>query len=440
MENVFAFVGIFICFLEAYLMIDFFMAFFPLREVLQRKYTKIAAVVMTAVCVRVVNSFNSSTFNIIAMQVIYLSLLFGMYSGKVLRKIFCYLVGIAIMIGSEFLWIVVMSAPSDFKMNQLQNSSISIYMTLLGAKTLAFLFFTFTKRVAKSSGSKMDLKSLLLFSVVPIATLGLMVSLAYLRIDFDSIRFVQILLIVCSILIVIGNILIFNVFDEYVSSTEKLQKQELRIAKMEMEEKRYAQIETVNQEHAGFLHDIRHYLRTIASMANENRDQEILDVLTELQIKVSDAELEIYCPNRLLNTILNEKKKTAKERGIYFKLSVEPDFNIEHIENMDLIVIMGNLLDNAIEAAEKCRNGYLKIFLYAENNAHFSIIKIVNNYMGNIEAKDGVILTTKGDKSKHGFGIQNINATAEKYNGYLQSFYEDGVFTSVVIIPMVNDQ
>ena len=140
---------------------------------------------------------------------------------------------------------------------------------------------------------------------------------------------------------------------------------------MEMEEKRYAQIETVNQEHAGFLHDIRHYLRTIASMANENRDQEILDVLAELQIKVSDAELEIYCPNRLLNTILNEKKKTAKERGIYFKLSVEPDFNIEHIENMDLIVIMGNLLDNAIEAAEKCRNGYLKIFLYA-----FSIYEI----------------------------------------------------------------
>lgn len=439
MENVFTFVGIFICFLEAYLMIDFFMAFFPLREVLQKKYTKIAAVVMTAVCVRIVNSFNSSTFNIIAMQVIYLSLLFGMFKGNAFKKVFCHLVALAIMMGSEFLWIVVMSAPSDFSMNQLQNSPISINLTLLGAKTLSFLLFNFTKRVTRNTNSKMSLKNFGLFSVVPIATLGLMVSLAYLRIDFDSIRFVQILLIVCGILIVIGNILIFNVFDEYVSSTERLQKQELRIAKMELEEKRYAQIEIVNQEHARFLHDIRHYLRTIASMASENRDQAILDVLTELQIKVSDAELEIYCPNRLLNTILNEKKRTAKEKGIYFKLSIEPDFNIDHIENMDLIVIMGNLLDNAIEAAEKCRGGFLKIFLYTENKAHFSIIKIVNNYMGNIEAKDGVILTTKDDKSKHGFGIQNINATAEKYNGYLQSFYADGVFTSVVIIPAVND-
>ena len=244
MENVFAFVGIFICFLEAYLMIDFFMAFFPLRDALQKKYTKIAAVVMTAVCVRIVNSFNSSTFNIIAMQVIYLSLLFGMFKGNAFKKIFCHLVALAIMMGSEFLWIVVMSAPSDFSMSQLQNSPISIYLTLLGAKTLSFLLFNFAKRVARNTNNKMSLKNFGLFSLVPIATLGLMVSLAYLKIDFDSIRFVQVLLIICGILIVIGNILIFNVFDEYVSSTERLQKQELRIAKMEMEEKRYAQIET----------------------------------------------------------------------------------------------------------------------------------------------------------------------------------------------------
>ena len=331
MKITFSLVELFICFLEAYLMFDFFVAFFPLREIFQRKSMKVAAVVITAVCVRGINLLYSSTINIIAMQVIYLSLLFGMFCGSILKKLFCYLIALAIMMGSEFLWIVFMSAPSDFSMNQLHNSNMLKYMTLLGAKVLAFLFFNYAKRITKNSNSKMGIKHFALFSVVPLATLSLMVSLAYLRIDFDSNRVIQGLLIASIILSVTGNIFIFTVFDEYVSSMEKLKEQEVRIIKMELEEKRYEQIERVNQEHAGFLHDIRHYLRTIASIAIENKENEMSDILSELQIKVAGAEMEIYSPNRLLNTILNEKHKMAREKNIDFKLSIEPDFNINHV-------------------------------------------------------------------------------------------------------------
>ena len=285
MEWIFKLVEVFICVLEAYLMFDFYKSFFSVRECFRKKYVNVAAVVITAVCVRLVNTLGSSTVNIIAMQIIYLTLLFGVFVGKILRKVFCYVIATAIMIGSEFLWIVVMSLPADFSMGQVQDNQLMIHVTLLGAKTVAFVLFNIVKRIAKSANSKMHFSTFLLYSILPIATLGIMVALAYLNIDFDSMRLLHGMLIICTILAVMGNIIIFYIFDAYIFSTEKLRHQDVLITRMELEEKRYEQIELVNQEHAGFIHDIRHYMRTIGELATEEQNEGILLILSELKIK-----------------------------------------------------------------------------------------------------------------------------------------------------------
>ena len=435
MEWIFKLVEVFICVLEAYLMYDFYKSFFSVRECFRKKYVNVTAVVITAVCVRLVNTLGSSTVNIVAMQVIYLTLLFGVFVGNGLKKVFCHLVALAIMMGSELLLMIVLSHPSNISMNHLTDDQSKTYIILLGIKTLAFILFTVAKRVAHKANDKMGLKNFMLYSVLPIGTLGLMVAYGYLNIAFEAGRFVQILLIACNMLVVIGNILIFYVFDSFSASTERLRQQELLITRMELEEKRYEQIELVNQEHARFIHDIRHYMRTIGELATERQNEEILTILSELQIKVLDAETKIYCPNQLLNTILNEKKKEADENGINIKISIAPDFAIDFVENMDLIAIMGNLLDNALEAAKQCEQGYVNIELQSKNGAHFSVISIENSYVGEILIKDDEIVIGKEDKTKHGYGIKNVDAIAQKYNGYLQNSYDCCLFTSIVVLP-----
>ena len=434
MEWVFKIVEVFICVLEAYLMFDFYKTFFSLRECFQKKYVNVAAVVTTAVCVRLVNTLDSSTINIVGMQVIYLSLLFVLFVGKTLRKIFCYLIATAIMIGSELLLMIVLSHPSNISMNHLEGQSRT-YIVLLGIKTLAFILFTITKRVAKKTNNKMDIKSFMLYSVLPLGTLGIMVALGYLNIEFDASRFVQSLLIVCNMLVVIGNILIFYVFDRMAASKERLRQQEVLITRMEMEEKRYEQIDSVNREHARLIHDIWHYMRTIGELAALKQNEDILDILSELKIKVSDAEIKVYCSNRMLNTILNEKKKEADKNGIKMKIKIAPNFVIDYVGNMDLIAIMGNLLDNAMEAAQQCKHGYINLELRAKNDTHFSVISIENNYVGEIITKGNEIITGKPDKTKHGHGIKNVDVIAQKYNGYLQNVYGNGVFTTIVVLP-----
>ncbi len=438
MEVIFKLVQIFICVLEAYLIIDFFMAFFKLRIIFNRMYMKTGLIFGSAVCIRAVNTLNNTTLNMIASFVLFLIIIVLFFRGKLLRKFLYFITVMIIMVGSEFLGIIFLSLGTDFSIDNVKSNQIIVNISMFSIKLLAFILVSIAKRIVESSDNpRVNLKITLLYSIMPISLIGIMIAIARLNINFASLGSAQLLLVISCFLALIGSIVIFYFYDRYSQSVWKLQQQELMITKLEMEEKHYGRIEQVNQEHAAFLHDVRHYMKAIGEMAADNNDNAILEILSELQITVSKRETEMFCPNRLLNAILNEKKKDAEKRDISVKIVVEPGFSIEQVADIDLIIIISNLLDNAIEASEKCKYGYIKVNLYLHNENHFSIIKIVNNYMGQIDAIEDRLRTAKADKTRHGFGIQNVSDTAAKYGGYLQFFYKDNEFTAVVILPSV---
>ncbi|MCM1145068.1 MAG: hypothetical protein NC318_11725 [Blautia sp.] len=248
MDFLFELVQISICILDAYLIIDFFRAFFRLRPSLEKKYAETGMICMTA----------------------------------------------------------------------------------LSVKLLELVLFSIVKRVMERSGERrVGLGITLSYSIMPISLIGIMVAITRFNIDFSALKYPQTLLLISCIMALIGNVVIFYVFDRYSHSIWQLQQQELMITKLEMEEKHYAQIEQVNQEHAAFLHDVRHYMKAIGEMAAEHHDEPILNIVSELQIKVTDTETVMFCPNSLLNAILNEKKKDAEKQKIQFKIVVEPTFSID---------------------------------------------------------------------------------------------------------------
>ncbi|MBO5210032.1 MAG: GHKL domain-containing protein [Lachnospiraceae bacterium] len=383
----------------------------------------------------IINQLNSSTVNIISMQFIYVSIILLFFQGKLYKKILYYITATVVMIGSEFLFIVLLSLDAGFALSYSKNNPLIIIVSMLGIKLITFVLLNILKRISKNTNDKMGLKNTLLYSTVPLSLLGIMIALARLDINFASKEWIQPLLLISCILAMIGNIIIFYIFDRYAQSTWKLQQQEIQITRLGMEKKHYGQLEQVNQEHAAFLHDIRHYMKAIGEMASEDNNTGIVSILSELQIKVSEAESIQLCQNPLLNTILNEKRKEAEKKHISIQIKVEPDCTINQIEDMDLIAIIGNLMDNAIEAAQKCRQGYIKTYLFNHNSSNISVMKIVNNYEGKIEMEDGHLLTSKEDKMKHGFGVQNVQSIVEKYNGYVQNFYDEHEYTVVVVLP-----
>lgn len=136
--------------------------------------------------------------------------------------------------------------------------------------------------------------------------------------------------------------------------------------------------------------------------------------------------------NITVDSLLNIKLKAANHR-----LGLEPVLELAvpsslSIENHDLCIILGNLLDNAIEALEQCRNGYLGISMRAE--AGVLLLRIVNSYTGLLRKQGERFLTSKAASQEHGIGLNNVKQIVEKYHGEMHFETEADLFRAEILI------
>ena len=123
----------------------------------------------------------------------------------------------------------------------------------------------------------------------------------------------------------------------------------------------------------------------------------------------------------------------AEQEHIKTKVNIEYPHNT-NIRSVDLTTILGNLLDNALEAAEAAPDELRFLNLTIRRINAMLIIKVENGY-GNAPTENGGELeTTKEDKASHGWGLKSVQTAADRYDGTITTDYKDGVFQSVVTL------
>lgn len=143
--------------------------------------------------------------------------------------------------------------------------------------------------------------------------------------------------------------------------------------------------------------------------------------------QLRSIESTINTNHMIVNAILNTKLSAAKKQGIKTLCNTVKDFHIKQIEEIDLCHLLGNLLDNAIEAAVKCPQGktkYIEIFITERNQ--ILLITVKNSY--NQEELPPTLQTSKFNKIDHGFGIKTIKRIAKKYDGFADFYTENDLF------------
>ena len=142
-----------------------------------------------------------------------------------------------------------------------------------------------------------------------------------------------------------------------------------------------------------------------------------------------DAQLDMVDTNNdVVNAILNAKYYEAIKNDVLFVLKIN-DLSDIKVSDEDIVTILSNLLDNAIEAAKQCNVGKrtVKIKLLSEDDV--LTIAVSNTYKTEpMLTEDGYIRTTKNNKEEHGWGIRNIVATLEKYDAEYIIDYKNGEF------------
>lgn len=174
-----------------------------------------------------------------------------------------------------------------------------------------------------------------------------------------------------------------------------------------------------------FRHDVKNNLFALNIMLSQGRLDEAKKYVENLSGIIDETKRFSFCTgNYLADAILGDKAATAVKDGtkILFLGSI-PE---KGIEKNDLCTVLTNALDNAIEACSDIPDSVITI---DSRETDFGCrINIGNPVKVEPQIKNGMIKTSKSDKNNHGFGLENIRRTVEKYNGFVKATCENKLF------------
>ncbi len=188
--------------------------------------------------------------------------------------------------------------------------------------------------------------------------------------------------------------------------------------------------ENLNALHS-LRHDIKNHLIIIDGYASQKNCEKIHEYISSIGDRFKDAS-PIQTSSTAVSAILNEKYTLAQQKNISCKITC--DFPDLKIDDFTMITILGNLLDNAITAASKCTDGWLRANLQQQDS--ILTITIDNNHAEEIHEKDGVFASTKTDKSDiHGIGIKNVRKAVSDLRGQIDINYTGSTFHIGIVLP-----
>lgn len=185
-----------------------------------------------------------------------------------------------------------------------------------------------------------------------------------------------------------------------------------------------------------FKHDLTNHIGVLRELMNQKKLEEARGYIDTIWNIQDEFELKIHTGDSFLDVIMNYYLYIATKENIKFTVSGKVTA-ITYIEMFDITTLMGNVLQNAIEATKKTNVPKIRVELIEHKNEIF--IAVSNSVVEKVNTNNNYLKTSKKDKANHGFGFKNIIATVEKYQGeyYMDSFVENGeqIFKISIAIP-----
>ena len=229
--------------------------------------------------------------------------------------------------------------------------------------------------------------------------------------------------------IILSMVLLFAVLFYRLNRQREM---ELEIAQLKQEqaeilERDYQALRHTYEDNAKLYHDLHNHIEAIYQCLTQGDVGEAIRYCEDLRTPVREISQTIWTGDKAIDYLISSKMALAEQEQVKTKV------NIEYPHNTN-IRSLGNLLDNALEAAETAPDKLRFLNLTIRRINAMLIIKVENGYSNAPTETDGKLVTSKIDKASHGWGLKSVQTAADRYDGTITTDYENGVFRSVVTL------
>ena len=213
------------------------------------------------------------------------------------------------------------------------------------------------------------------------------------------------------------NIIAFYLYDSLAENYIKKSKLALLQKEKELYSRQCEIMQSSTEDLQAFRHDMSNQLIILNHLLEEGKDEEARRQLDQLSRFIKGKVIYSTSGNIIIDGLVNYKLQSVASENIKVETEIVVPKQL-NIDIADFVTLLGNLLDNALEALKKVDREQRILTIKIMFSQERLIGRITNTYCGEIYLKDDKILTSKKEKQKHGYGLSNVEKIIKKYNGY----------------------
>lgn len=309
-------------------------------------------------------------------------------------------------------------------------------LVIIASRIILFLFLIIIKRISvikKKNVIDMSNKEWLQFLIFPIFTLITVIVMTNSMVTSYHEDIVNVYYVIAIVLIVL-NMVVFHLINEILENSQRIREADV------LKQQSIGQLELYNSLRKNYdiqrkrTHEYKNQIMCIDSLLKKKNYNKLEEYINSIFDKL-DGQLDMVdTNNEVVNAVINAKYYEALQNDVLFILKIN-DLSHIKVSDEDIVTILSNLLDNAIEAAGQCEIDKRTVGIKLLYEDDVLSIAVSNSYKTEPEImEDGYMRTIKDDKEQHGLGIRNVVATLEKYNAEYIIDYKNGEFVFSIIM------
>ncbi len=397
---------------------------------------KASVKIIAVICVNVILFFTYRSkieaVNILCLLILYfftLWYIFGAHPGKAL---FHTSLLISVMAVSE---LAVINSCSVFfdDFNAMHSDIVAYIYVIVTSKIIYFSVMQFIKMICVTRADKNAKDSFywILF-LFPAISIPVSLLVFYVSDNIQMSDFLRVIISALFMFVLFADLVVFLIYDR--ANRNKAELYELKTIKLrqELDEKYFDAIEQSQEEIRQFSHDMKNHLLQIRYLEDVDEIHRYLDNIIADVEKISYVRIS---SNKMLNLIISKYSAICEKKKIRFSVDVKLA-NLKYIDDVDLSTLLNNLLDNAVEAAEITKDGFIELKIFSKNSRFDGII-IKNSCEKAPVHKNYELITTKKDKYLHGLGVSIVNKVLKRYDAIYDWQYngDKKIFETSIVFP-----
>lgn len=307
------------------------------------------------------------------------------------------------------------------------------FMLILIAQLLVTYVYRVTLKLFKKTDVKLQSQECILIVIVFSISFVVIMLNHFVQLEYNVAEQHHKWLLLSNLGIIIINIVCYFMVIRLSKANSAKVEYELQMIDLNYKKQYAENIKSQHEEIRRIRHDMKQSYQVLQQFVVENKFNELAEYLPQICEQINKISSAVDTNHSIINAILNTKLSLAKSQGIKTLCSSVKQIHAEKIEEIDLCHLIGNMMDNAIEATLKISSKKTKYVEVSITERNAMILITVRNSYEDVLIDEG-LNTSKDNKANHGFGIKTIRKIAKKYQGSADFYIEGDLFCCSVML------